>query len=101
MTDPESSSENANTIIKYLDIGLSGWLIAVLTLVLGYFGFKVWRRTTNQKNIKAGGSVAGGSIIKGPLPRDGSDVRKSRNTKTRQKNIEAGEDVSGEDIIKG
>lgn len=87
---------------KWLEIGLSGWIIFIITVFFGG-GFVVRhiiRRRTCQTHIKAGGDVAGGDIIheKHQAQKDsGSSIRISHSV---QGNITAKGDVAGGDIIK-
>jgi len=89
---------------KLLEIGLSGWLVAIITFLFGS-GFVVWqvfKRKTHQTNIKAGGDIAGGDIIKGKVicPDEQRISPSKKVTYTVQKNIVANGDVAGGDIHK-
>lgn len=89
---------------KLLEIGLSGWLVAIITLLFGS-GFVVWqvaKRKTRQTNIVAGGDVAGRNITKGKaICADEQCTSSSKKvTHTIQKNIKANGDVAGGDIHK-
>jgi hypothetical protein len=82
--------------------GLSGWIIFVISLILGGGAvvFSLRRRKTIQKNIRAGGDVAGGDIR---LSKPNNNQIKNPNLDTRetiQTDITAGGDVAGGDIEK-
>ncbi len=88
---------------EFLQNGFSGWAVSILTLILGG-GFVVWKvtkRKTRQSNIKAGGDVAGGDIIKDDRQVPNEDVSSKEVCDTEQKDIEAGGDVAGGNIVKG
>ena len=55
------------TMEKLLEIGLSGWIIFIISALLagGVIVRQITKRRTRQSNITAGGDVAGGDIIKG------------------------------------
>lgn len=84
---------------KWLEIGLSGWLIFGFTvLVGGGLVSRRLRRRSRQSNIKAGGDVAGGDIVRGDKTLDNNIGCSSSNSV--QKNITADGDVAGGDIFK-
>ena len=90
------------TFDELIKIGLSGWIIFILTLLLGG-GFVVWtirRRKTIQKNILAGGDVAGGNIRGRSATGAKSGVATLDTKSTRQENVTAAGDVAGGDIDK-
>lgn len=86
---------------RLLEIGLSGWLIFLLTILFGgslgvrYFS----RRRSRQKNIDAGGDIAGGDILKGTKNVTDRPAETSKIDST-QKNITAEGDVAGGNIDK-
>jgi len=88
---------------KILEIGFSGWIIFIITVLFG--GGIIMRqfikRRSRQSNIKAGGDVAGGDIIKGNGKAKNDTVSFKKNIHSVQKNIEAKGDVAGGDIIRG
>jgi hypothetical protein len=91
---------------KLLEIGLSGWVIFILTLILGtWFGYtRLQRFNTKQSRIRARGDVAGGDINKGIGL--GAETTKNREKSKHfvdsdQSDIEAGGDVAGGNIAKG
>ncbi len=87
---------------RILEIGLSGWLVSAVVLLLGG-GVILWRistRRTQQSHIVAGGDVAGGDIVKNSQSaNDRSDSSFDRR-KTAQTDIVAGGDVAGGNIVK-
>ncbi len=87
---------------KLLEIGLSGWIPFVITLLFGS-GIVLWqvtRRKTRQLNIKAGGDVAGGDIHKGIEKENIERISSKEVSTSNQKNIVTGGDVSGGNIYK-
>lgn len=88
---------------KLLEIGLSGWLIFLVTIIFGggITVRQIFKRRTRQLNIKAGGDVAGGDILKGNGKVPNCNVSSDKIINTVQKNIETKGDVAGGDIIKG
>jgi hypothetical protein len=87
---------------KYLEIGLSGWIIFIVTALLGggIFVHQIIRRRIRQSNITAGGDVAGGNIIKGEHKVKNSKVSVKKVSHIIQENIVAKGDVAGGDIFK-
>jgi hypothetical protein len=84
--------------------GLSGWIIFIISLILGGGGLTIShfrKQLTKQSNIKAGGDVAGGNIIKtdNEHPSEYNGSTKEKN-KTIQKDITANGDVAGGNIFK-
>lgn len=86
---------------KLLEIGLSGWLIFVLSilgvggLAKGYFS----SRKSRQSNVDAGGDVAGGDILKSKQGGREVPVQSSK-IDIIQRNITAAGDVAGGNIDK-
>ncbi len=86
---------------KLLEIGLSGWIIFIITILIGG-GIRirqVIRRKTLQLNIKAGGDVAGGDIFKGRY-RNNERTSLTEISNSVQKDITALGDVAGGNIDK-
>lgn len=89
------------SITKLFEIGLSGWIVFIFTILLGSGLFvtkQIIRRKSRQFNIKAGGDVAGGNIIKCKNSVNGCSSKIVTNT--YQKNIDSNGDIAGGDIIK-
>lgn len=88
---------------KLLEIGLSGWIIFLVTIIFGggITVRQIFKRRTRQFNIKAGGDVAGGDILKSNGKVRNCNVSSKKIINNVQKNIEAKGDVAGGDIIKG
>lgn len=88
---------------KLLEIGLSGWIIFVISIFLGggITVRQIIKRRSRQLNIKAGGDVAGGDIIKGKFRAQNSNTSSKNVTHSSQDNIVANGDVAGGNIIKG
>jgi len=86
---------------KFLEIGLSGWFIFVINILVGggltirYFS----RRKSRQSNVNAGGDVAGGDILKSKQSRRGAPEQSSK-IESIQTNITAVGDVAGGNIDK-
>lgn len=86
---------------KLLEIGLSGWLTFLFTLLIGS-GLALWvssRRRSRQSNVFATGDVAGGDILKGNKCDSGRSVGASE-VNSVQSNIVSGGDVAGGTIDK-
>ena len=90
------------SIEKLLEIGLSGWIMVIITALFGcgIVVRQISKRRTRQANIKAGGDVAGGDIVKGKNMLPYSHVSAKKVTLSKQTNIAAKGDVAGGDIIK-
>jgi len=88
---------------KLLEIGLSGWIIFIITALFGsgIVVRQIIKRRTRQSNIKAGGDVAGGDIVKGKEKVKNGNVSSKKITHSVQENIVAKGDVAGGDIFKG
>lgn len=88
---------------KLLEIGLSGWIISIITVLFGggIIVRQIIKRRTRQSNIKAGGDVAGGDIFKGKGKVTNRNVPSKKVIRCVQKNIVAKGDVAGGDIFKG
>jgi hypothetical protein len=86
---------------RLIEIGLSGWIFPVITVLLGggIVYHQVTRRRTRQSKIRAGGNVAGGDILK-----DGSSDHSSGASSTEfnsvQRDVRAGGDVAGGNIVR-
>ena len=88
-------------LTKLVEIGLSGWIVALVIplmgLAVGAYFFR--RRKTTQTEIIAGGDVAGGDISvsnRGHVSKSPT----SESSVTIQSKISAGGDVAGGDIDK-
>lgn len=94
---------NEMTMEKLLEIGLSGWLIFIVTILFG--GGVIVRhitiRRTRQSNITAGGDVAGGDIIKVKRKNQNRSGDNKNVSNSVQKHINAEGDVAGGNIEKG
>lgn len=90
-------------MVKLLEIGLSGWLIFLVTIIFGggIIVRQIFKRRTRQLNINAGGDVAGGDILKGNGKVQNCNASSKKIINSVQKNIVAEGDVAGGDIIKG
>lgn len=88
---------------KLLEIGLSGWIGTIITILLGgcIALRQMIKRRSRQINIKAGGDVAGGDIIKGKHKVANTNGSSKKVTYSVQENIDAKSDVAGGNIIKG
>lgn len=88
---------------KLLEIGLSGWIIFIISLLFGsgIIVRQIIKRRTRQSNIKAGGDVAGGDIIRGKGKVRNGNVSSKEIIHSVQENIVAKGDVAGGDIITG
>lgn len=86
---------------KLLEIGLSGWLIFLITILIGGgLGFRlISRRRSRQSNIRAAGDVAGGDIFKGKKCEQKNPSSLSE-VDSVQNNIVSGGDVAGGNIDK-
>jgi len=82
--------------------GLSGWIIFILTLLIG--GVVVYRyvrrRHIHQSKLKAGGSIAGGNIYTNTNPHSNTQKTTEDSLRVVQENLEASGDIAGGDIIK-
>lgn len=91
------------TMEKLLEIGLSGWIIFIISALLGggIIVRQITKRRTRQSNITAGGDVAGGDIIKSEHKGQDSNASTKKVSDSVQKNITAKGDVAGGNIKKG
>lgn len=87
---------------KFLLDGMSGWIIYVLTLLIG--GGLVFRhvmkRRSRQINLNASGDVAGGDIHSGASKPMHPPKQSRSSSNTVQENITAGGDIAGGNITK-
>ena len=86
-----------------LETGLSGWIIFIMTAILGggIFVRRIVKRRTRQSHINANGDVAGGDIFKGKSNAQNGKGSASITNHCVQENITAKGDVAGGDITKG
>ncbi|WP_339135827.1 MAG: hypothetical protein WGN25_19000 [Candidatus Electrothrix sp. GW3-4] len=98
------SNQYQKIMDKLLETGLSGWIIFIISLIIGGGGLTVHhfrKQQTKQSKIKAGGDVAGGDIIKTykeHSPEHAGSTKEKK--KTIQKDITANGDVAGGNIFK-